>query len=103
VTINEAWIAVDHNVIEMGIPAMKTTCEAFNLRERVFVLLGWFQGKLIKTEEIGTHSQQETEPQSEQGWAKHGSSRSPPLTLPPQKEEEQQQQQKELRHFCMIY
>lgn len=88
-TINEAWITVDHNVIEMGIPAMKTTSEAFNSRERVFVLLGWFQRKLIKTEEIGTHSQQETEPQSEQGHAKHESSRSSPLRLPPQKEEEQ--------------
>ena len=59
-TINEALNAVDHSVIEMGIPAMKTSSVTFKSRERGFVLLDFLKGKLVKTEEIEIHSQQES-------------------------------------------
>lgn len=94
-TINEALSAADHSVIEMGIPAMKTSSETSKRRERVFVLLGSFQGKLIKTEEIEIRSQQETEPWSGHGHTKHLSNCFPPLSFPPKKEEPQQQQQQQ--------
>lgn len=59
-TINEALNAVDHSVIEMGIPAMKTSSAILKSRDRIFVLLGFLKGKFVKTEEIETHSQQES-------------------------------------------
>lgn len=58
-TINETLNAVDHSVIEMGTPAMKTSSETFKSRERGFVLLDFLKGKLVKTEEIEICRQQE--------------------------------------------
>lgn len=59
-TINEALNAVDHSVIEMGTPAMKTSSEAFKSRNRGLVLLDFLKGKPVKTEEIEIQIQQES-------------------------------------------
>lgn len=58
-TVNEALKAVDHSVIEMSFPATKASSQTFKSRERVFVLVAFLKGKLVKSEEIEIHSQQE--------------------------------------------
>lgn len=76
VTISEALNAADHSVIEMSIPATKTSSETFKSRERGFVLLGFLKGKHDKTEETEIHSQQES-------LLSHGLSTVTPTMYPP--------------------
>lgn len=95
-TIGEALNAADHSVIEMSIPATKTSSETFKPRERSFVLLDFLKGKHIKTGETEIHSQQES-------LLGHGLSTVTPTMYPPtpksvlKKEEEQQQKEEKGR------
>lgn len=94
--ISEALNAADHSVIEMSIPATKTSSKIFKPRERSFVLLGFLKGKHIKTGETEIHTQQES-------LLSHGLRTVTPTMCPPtpksllKKEEEQQQKEEKGR------